>query len=445
MKTLLQNWNIEKLKIERFKEPAGTKSTFRVNGTLPDGTRIRKRFDTEQQAKEERRKLAIAVESQVEDGEYRYTLLSRDQERDALVALKSLNNEFAEKKSLGAAVEFFIANYKSESIEEKKVEDALVVYEDDLRNREISEAYLKSTMSRLRRMNKTWGERLVSDITRDEAYDWIYCKQPEQIGPWDKTKRKAITSTERKTEYAALSGFFNFCKEFNYCLSSPLEKVRTPHKSTKDPKAYSPEQARRIMEAAQKHEEMIPKADSSVPYFALGLFASCRPDEIKRLDWKDFCWDEGEELVRVKGKGRGVRRRTVELPYNCIAWVKPYAKDSGSVYPGNGKKVIQRVYAIAGFRINPKYLDCKNHEQLWPLVKDAYDKSRSKPIGDGLRHSATTYRLKVIKSDGAVALWSGNSASMIHDHYKGLRTNKEAEEYWNILPAESDQAVYLIS
>ena len=156
MKTLLQNWNIEKLKIEKFKEPAGTKSTFRVNGTLPDGTRIRKRFDTEQQAKEERRKLAIAVESQAEDGEYRHTLLSRDQERDALVALKSLNNEFGEKKkSLGAAVEFFIANYKSESIEEKKVEDALVVYEDDLRNHERSKAYLKSTMSRLRRMKKT--------------------------------------------------------------------------------------------------------------------------------------------------------------------------------------------------------------------------------------------------------------------------------------------------
>lgn len=155
MKTLLQNWNIEKLKIEKFKEPAGTKSTFRVNGTLPDGTRIRKRFDTEQQAKEERRKLAIAVESQAEDGECRHTLLSRDRERDPLITLKSLNNEFGGNKSLGAAVEFFIANYKSESIEEKKVEDALVVYEDDLRNHERSKAYLKSTMSRLRRMKKT--------------------------------------------------------------------------------------------------------------------------------------------------------------------------------------------------------------------------------------------------------------------------------------------------
>lgn len=195
------------------------------------------------------------------------------------------------------------------------------------------------------------------------------------------------------------------------------------------------------MEAAQKHEEMIPKADSSVPYFALGLFASCRPDEIKRLDWKDFCWDEGEELVRVKGKGRGVRRRTVELPDNCIAWVKPYAKDSGSLYPENGKKVIQRVYAIAGFRINPKYHDCKSHDQLWPLVKDGNDKSRTSRIFDGLRHSAATYRLNAIKNDGAVAMWSGNSTAMIHDHYKGLRTNKEAEEYWNILPAEPEQAV----
>ena len=103
---------------------------------------------------------------------------------------------------------------------------------------------------------------------------------------------------------------------------------------------------------------------------------------------------------------------------------KPYAKDSGPVYPGNGKKVIQRIYAIAGFRINPKYLDCKNHGQLWPLVKDGNEKSRPTRIGDGLRHSATTYRLKVVKNDSEVALWLGNSTAMIHDHYKGLRNNR---------------------
>ena len=432
---LSQNWNIGKLKIEKFKEPAGTKVTFRVSGTLPDGRRIRKRFDAEQQAKEYRRKEAIAVESQMEDGEYRHSLLSRDQERDALVALKSLNEEFGGEKSLSAAVEFLIANYRSESIEEKKVQDALKVYEEDLGNREISEAYLKSTMSRLRRMNKTWGERLVSDITRDEAYNWIYCKKPEHVGPWDKNKRISITPTERKTEYAVLSGFFNFCVNTNFCPSSPLEKVRTPQKSTKDPQAYSPAEARSLMDAAVKHENLVPGTDPIVPYFALGLFAGIRPDEIKRLDWIDFNWDESEEMVRIKGKGRGIKRRTVELPNNCIAWVKPYAKDSGPLYPDNGKKVIQRVYAIAGFRMNPAYLDCKSNEELWSLVKDANDKSRASRIFDGLRHSAATYRLKAIKNDGAVAIWSGNSTAMIHDHYKALRSNKEAEDYWKILPA----------
>ena len=64
-------------------------------------------------------------------------------------------------------------------------------------------------------------------------------------------------------------------------------------------------------------------------------------------------------------------------------------------------------------------------------------KATQRPIADGLRHSGITYRLLSVKHDGEVALWAGNSPQMIHDHYKGLKTNREGEEYWAILPPEA--------
>lgn len=68
-------------------------------------------------------------------------------------------------------------------------------------------------------------------------------------------------------------------------------------------------------------------------------------------------------------------------------------------------------------------------------MKAGLAKAEKPPIYDGHRHSGITYRLLAVKHDGEVALWAGNSPQMIHDHYKGLKTNKDAEEYWDILPA----------
>ena len=75
-------WNIDKLKIVGKTTPGG-KPYFQLFGYLPDGKKIRKRFETESEAKRSRREYVIEIEDEASGGEYRNTKLSREDERDA--------------------------------------------------------------------------------------------------------------------------------------------------------------------------------------------------------------------------------------------------------------------------------------------------------------------------------------------------------------------------
>jgi len=66
------------------------KSYFQLFDYLPDGKKIRKRFESESEAKGSRREHVIEIEDEASGGEYRNTKLSREDKRDAEVVLKSL-------------------------------------------------------------------------------------------------------------------------------------------------------------------------------------------------------------------------------------------------------------------------------------------------------------------------------------------------------------------
>ncbi len=433
----LSKWNIDKLKIVEKRTPGG-KSYFQMFGYLPDGKKIRKRFETESEAKRSRREFVLEIEEEASGGEYRNTKLSREDERDAEVALKSLRQIDGEH-TLSSAVEFFKSNYKEKSWTDKTIDDAIELYVDDCKNRNLDISTLTGYSHRLRRMSLAWGNRMVAEVTQAELYEWIYCRKPDQAGPWDKSARKTVSNNERNHERATLSAFFSFCLSSKWCESSPVVGVKTSTVKGADPEAYDPEEVRRIMSAAVRYEKLCPEDESLVSCIAMGFFAGMRRKEIMRLDWQDFDWEEGEETVAIKGKGKGLKRRVIDMTPTCIEWVKPYAKAKGSVWPPNQKKLNYRILALAGFKIDPTYINCKTHEVLAPLLEDSNDASRPSTIDNGLRHSGLTYHLRLTNHDGETALWGGNSPQMIHNQYKGLKTKQQARDYWAILPEGSNR------
>ena len=59
---------------------------------------------------------------------------------------------------------------------------------------------------------------------------------------------------------------------------------------------------------------------------------------------------------------------------------------------------------------------------------------------NGLRHSYISYRVAATRDVAAVALESGNSPTIIFQHYRELATEAEAAEWFSIVPAGSDAA-----
>jgi integrase len=113
------------------------------------------------------------------------------------------------------------------------------------------------------------------------------------------------------------------------------------------------------------------------------------------------------------GNSKTKRRRTVPMPANLIAWLRPLAKDEG------------KVVALADLTIRQKRL------------KPAREKAKlARWPHDCLRHSAATYMLQREGDAARVALWLGHTQEVLHEHYKGLLSDpKHAEEWFAIMPA----------
>jgi len=443
---------------------SGLKEIFIVKGTVhyPEKSYLRKRFDSRTSAQNYVTELDRTYINSIGGGETRQTKISFEQEEEYHLAREILNQVESDRPiSFVEAVSFYAQNYQVGGYKKIKLSEALEKYIEELNKRTVTKEYVKSTINRLRRFCDAWkGDKIyVSDFDHHDIKSWIRSEKGDKRTPWSFERglrnKKGISQTERRNEWAALSGFFKFAYvDLEAIPTKIFEKVSPPPKDHPRPQAYTHEEARRIIESAAKYDELIKKSPARtgrklpegtvvVPYFALGLFSAIRPEEVRRLDWSDFAWNESgkvEVTINAKGKG-GSTFRTITLPETCVEWIKPYRQDSGSVAPHYWIKNTQRVYAIAGYRAHRSVVT-RNASSAWPelteLIGDPTAEDKGKPIHDGLRHTAVTFRLKVIEDDRKVGLWAGHSPQVQHSHYKALATEGQAQAFWKILPEGVD-------
>jgi len=150
--------------------------------------------------------------------------------------------------------------------------------------------------------------------------------------------------------------------------------------------------------------------ESLVPFIAIGGFAGLRSSEILRLDWQDVKFDSDSIIVQKgKVKKRGQSRRIVPMLPNLTAWLKPFAKRTGPVWP-----------------YSKPYL----YESLATLTV----KAKVPWKDNALRHSFVSYRVAQIKNIPQVAFECGNSPQMIASNYRELVTEQDAAKWSSIVP-----------
>jgi integrase len=156
---------------------------------------------------------------------------------------------------------------------------------------------------------------------------------------------------------------------------------------------------------------------------AIGAFAGLRSAEIERLEWKDIDF-ASRHIVVSASNAKTASRRIVPLCDNLAAWLAPYSgREQGRVWPGGSVLFYKRQQQIA----------------LATAVEadESTGVKAQKPVewkGNALRHSYASYRFAQTGDAGRVAGECGNSAAVIHKHYRELVKPADAERWFNVRP-----------
>jgi len=302
--------------------------------------------------------------------------------------------------TLEHAVDFFIDHLKSTR---RSVSVAVLIpeYVASKRQKGNRERSLKDVAHRLSVFEKSFGDRIVSNITTAEIDDWL--------------THLALSAQSQNNYRAVLRAFYTHAVRRDYARSNPVERIDKVKISDRPPGIFTPEQLTRLLDNA---------TPATLPVLVIGAFAGLRQAEIFRLTWDEIDLSRG--FIEIKAaKSKTAQRRLVHMADNLRLWLAPFAGKTGPVWPGrapgsHGCESNWRA-AIMPVRLAAKITD-------WP--------------DNGLRHSFASYHLAKHSNANALALEMGHTTTkLIFAHYRELVRPEDAERYWNIRPPDEANVV----
>jgi integrase len=378
------------------------------------GKRVTRSFKTYGEAKAEAERIVRESANGSEAA-----ALTGAQSRDALAAFQRLEHfrqstgrrfsllssvsEFVEAleklkgRSLGEAVEGYLQTVAT--VRRKDAAEAVEEFLDGRKHKteakngkraQLSDCYETHVKSWLREFAKTFPATAVCDLTKDHLN--LYIKPFTDVSAKNRNDRRA-----------AVKMFLSWAIRQDYLATNHrLFEANGMTRETVDAgdtDFFLPTELRKLLDAAD---------DSLRPVLAMAGLAGLRIEEIMRLDWVDVWRVEGHiEITARQAKTR--QRRLVEICPALAAWLEPFRKKTGAVYP-TGLYVFGRRFV-----------------KLRDILKIPTRKN-------GLRHAFCTYHFALHANENLTAQQAGNSPAMIHAHYKGLATKADAEKWFQVLP-----------
>jgi len=378
--------------VKLFTNTTGSTS-WRVSGYL-DGKQIRENVTDKLQALNRAAELEIEHDHVAHLVTLKPTPLSDAQLADAQNALLRLDG----KASLYAAADYYVRHYQP-SVTERPLKGVLAEFLEEKKASNLRPRALENLKFRVGRFEVAHPGKTVSQIQVVDIRAAVF------VSGW----KPASSHNERR----ALSCFFNWCVKRGYSSENPVGKVDPPRLERCEPVILSVPEVESVLAACLTH-----KAGILTPYLALAFFAGLRPCELQRVKWSDI--DLGGKTLAVRSAAAKLRaRRLVQLPDNLIPWLEPHF-DKTPIYPPNWRKNFDSVRHLAGFRGS------------WAKKGD---ESRATWVSDVLRHTSLSYRLALVKHEGEVARWAGNSPQVLLTHYAGIVREPDAKAYWGLTPA----------
>ncbi len=385
-----ESWPIIRPRLNK----SGKIMSWMVDGGMMDGRRVRFFYKTKDEAETKAGLMRVKRKNEGETsfGMSAYTL----QDTKAALALLSPHNV-----TLKAAAEFYLANLdviRSAKPVNKVVEELLEIKEQDRK----SDRYLRDLKFRLNTFAADFPSRSIHEIHADEIDTWL---RSLSTGPVDRNNYRRLVSV-----------LFGFATKRRYVLKNPISDVEIANTEVSKPGILDLNEASALLEVA---------TPDFVPVIALGLFAGLRPEaEIWRLDWSHIDLDARE--IDVQKSKNLASYRFVKISDNLAAWLKPYAKKKGPLWPLQDEAFFRRMREIRERAAAKLEADGKDADNLrdWP--------------SDCLRHSFASY-LYALKGAEYTAkeLGHGGKLDLLHRRYRNRVRETEALAFWQILPASA--------
>jgi len=244
----------------------------------------------------------------------------------------------------------------------------------------LRKAYLKSLASYLRQFAFGRGAMLVAEISASVIENWF-------------AARSEAPST-RASNLGRLSALFGFCERRGWIARNPCRAIDRPRIDTRPPTILTPEQSTKLIQTIRTRRPHM------LPFFALGLFAGVRPDELARLSWSAIDLPRGILTIDAAAS-KTRRRRIVHLP-----------EAASRLLTNGGRLPVSR----ATRRRYTAFACAILAFEEWPH--------------DLLRHTAASYLLAQHRDAARVAMTLGNSPSVLLRRYYELVSPEDCAKFW---------------
>lgn len=373
--------------------------------------------------------------------------LTAKQSRDALAALQTLEefrvstgrrvsllaavSDYCEHTgklsgyTLGQAVAGFLANVAH--VERKDlavaVEDFITAEEprtkaSDGQRAQLSPKYHYNRAIMLRRFAATYPNLPVCDLAKEHLDGFLSALG--KLKSKGHNPRHVVSAKARNHHRAAIRQFLQWAVRKDYLAPNhrlgEADSLRLEHANDGAVEFYTPGELKALLDVAQ---------GPMLAMLALGGLAGLRTAELLRLDWADV-WRVENHIEITAGKSKTRQRRLIEVCPALAAWLDPFRNLTvGKIWTMHKITFQEKFGAVCDVaRVTVK-------GKKIPVARKA----------NGLRHAFCSFHYALHANENATAGQAGNSPAMIHSHYKGLATKKEAEAWFNVAPEQAENVV----
>lgn len=245
-------------------------------------------------------------------------------------------------------------------------------------------------------------------------------------------QRKGVEARTKINDMAAVSSFLSWLKERGLRGPNELLEMNRPATDGRIPKLLTPEQVRRLLEAAQEQG-----GGRLLKFFSLLLLAGLRPNEAAQVRPEQVRLTAKPAFVRVlRGKKRNHPRPAPVLKnfrawWNAARWPEPWTdeeKKGEALVPlfreTRDRRLFNRIREAAGI------LEVDYQGKKWMTLK------RNEWQQDICRHTWISVRLHQTKDEARVAYEAGTSVDMIEGHYRDTLDDRQVRAIESCRPAK---------